>query len=100
MEPSIIGLSELNQSTSPTIVQQTNEGEQPTFSHILKSSLDRVNETQLKSEVKTNALVNGEIEDLHEVMVTAQKAAITLETTVQIQRKVIDAYNEVMRMQI
>ncbi|MFB4475749.1 flagellar hook-basal body complex protein FliE, partial [Oceanobacillus caeni] len=48
----------------------------------------------------TEALASGNIDDLHDVMITAQKASITLETTVQIQKKVIDAYNEIMRMQV
>ncbi len=48
----------------------------------------------------TNMLATGKLKDLHNVMITAQKASITLEMTVQIQQKVIDAYNEIMRMQV
>lgn len=70
------------------------------FADILKASIENVNETQLNSDQKTEALAMGEIDDLHEVMVAAQKASITLEATVQVQKKVIDAYNEIMRMQV
>ncbi|WP_414648360.1 flagellar hook-basal body complex protein FliE [Cerasibacillus sp.] len=70
------------------------------FAQVLKSTIEKVNNAQLLSDTKTEALAKGKIEHLHDVMITAQKASIALETTVQIQRKVIDAYNEIMRMQV
>lgn len=70
------------------------------FGDVLKQAIDHVNDAQVLSDKKTDALAAGKIDDLHDVMITAQKASITLETTVQIQRKVIDAYNEIMRMQV
>ncbi len=73
---------------------------QEKFANALKQAIENVNDAQQFSDKKTNALINGEINDLHDVMITAQKASITLETTVQIQQKAIDAYNEIMRMQV
>ncbi|WP_425339499.1 flagellar hook-basal body complex protein FliE [Lentibacillus salicampi] len=70
------------------------------FANKLKSAIDQVNEAQVASDKKTEALAKGEIEDLHNVMISAQKASVTLETSVQIQGKVTDAYNKIMRMQI
>ncbi|GAB3067366.1 flagellar hook-basal body complex protein FliE [Virgibacillus ainsalahensis] len=73
---------------------------QANFADTLKSAIDSVNNTQIKSDEKTNALAQGNIENLHDVMITAQKSSVALETTVQVQKKVVDAYNEVMRMSI
>lgn len=73
---------------------------QTSFANTLKTALEKVNDTQIASNQKTGALANGQIDDLHDVMITAQKASITLETSVQVQRKVIDAYNEIMHMQV
>lgn len=73
---------------------------QANFAQVLKSSLANMNHLEAISDEKTIALVNGEIEDLHEVMIAAQKASITVETTVQVQKRMIDAYNEIMRMQV
>ncbi|WP_188454393.1 flagellar hook-basal body complex protein FliE [Virgibacillus oceani] len=70
------------------------------FANMLKTAIGKVNEAQTASDKKTEQLATGQIDDLHDVMITAQKASITLETSVQIQRKVIDAYNEIMRMQV
>lgn len=87
-----------NQSmTSPAHSSGKNQGQ---FSNILKETIADVNESQIISDQKTETMARGEIDDLHDVMISAQKASISLETTVQVQKKVIDAYNEIMRMQV
>ena len=48
----------------------------------------------------TNKLITGEVEDLHQVMIAAQKASITLDLTIQVRNKVVEAYQEIMRMQM
>ncbi|WP_121605226.1 flagellar hook-basal body complex protein FliE [Virgibacillus sp. Bac332] len=70
------------------------------FAAALKNAINDVNQAQIASDQKTEALANRKIDDLHDVMITAQKASITLETTVQVQKKVVDAYKEVMSMQV
>lgn len=70
------------------------------FADTLKSAIEGVNNAQIASDKKTEGLAQGNVDDLHDVMIAAQKSSITLETTVQVQRKVIDAYNEIMRMQV
>lgn len=70
------------------------------FATELKTALNNVNKVEHESNIKTELFAAGKIDNLHDVMITAQKASITVETAVQIQQKVIDAYNEVMRMQI
>lgn len=70
------------------------------FSNTLKAAIEGVNDLQNVSDKQTAAFINGDNEDLHQVMIAAQKASITLETTVQVQKKAIDAYNEMMRMQV
>ncbi|RPF55999.1 flagellar hook-basal body complex protein FliE [Aquisalibacillus elongatus] len=85
-----------NKSLNQVTPSQTHEQ----FSNVLKDAINKVNETQQVSDQKTNALVNGEINDLHEVMIASQKASVSLQTATQIQSKAIDAYKEVMRMQL
>lgn len=70
------------------------------FSNILKSAIEHVNKVENEANIKTEQLATNKIEDLHDVMITAQKASITVEAAVQVQQKVIDAYNEMMRMQV
>lgn len=87
--------------TNNTLQKPISPGEvQQKFSDALKGAIENLNKIQNESDMKTEALAKGEINDLHDVMITAQKSSIMLETTVQIQKKAIDAYNEIMRMQI
>ena len=80
--------------------QITENSGKPSFSDMLKKSLEAVNEAQLNSDRLTNALAAGQNVELHDVMIAAQKASILLEATVEFRNKVIEAYQEVMRMQI
>lgn len=84
----------------PSVQNPNSKIKQTNFSDVLKKAIEDVNAHQVVSDQKTEAFALGQITDLHDVMITAQKANITLETAVQIQKKVIDAYNEVMRMQV
>lgn len=100
MTPSIFNIGS-QQAVLPAGQAKRTPGEaQASFANALKGAIDHLNEVQTQSDRKTEGLAAGKVEDLHDVMITAQKASITLETAVQLQRKVIDAYNEVMRMQV
>ncbi|MDF0725191.1 flagellar hook-basal body complex protein FliE [Cytobacillus sp. S13-E01] len=80
-------------------VTTPNEAHQA-FSGMLKDAINSVNDAQLKSDEMTVKLAKGENVDLHEVMIAAEKASVTLQTTLEIRNKVIEAYQEVMRMQV
>lgn len=71
---------------------------QKTFSETLKNAISAVNNQQIQSDEITNKLINGENVDLHEVMIAAEKANVTLNATVEVRNKVIEAYQEIMRM--
>ena len=73
---------------------------QQTFANNLKEAIASVNDQQITSDTMTNKLINGENVELHEVMIAAQKASISLNATMQIRNKVIEAYQETMRMSI
>jgi flagellar hook-basal body complex protein FliE len=73
---------------------------QQNFAAQLKNAIEKVNEAQVVSDQKTIALAQGKIDNLHEVMIASQKASIMLQTTVEVQGKAIEAYKEIMRMQI
>jgi flagellar hook-basal body complex protein FliE len=81
-------------------LQNNSAGTQTKFANFLKDSINELNDTQVKSIDSTNKLVKGDNIDLHNVMIDAEKANITLQTAIEIRNKVIDAYQEIMRMQM
>lgn len=70
------------------------------FENYLKDALDKVNDKQVEAEKATMDLVTGQAQDIHQVMITTEEARLTLELAVQIRNKLVDAYQEIMRMQI
>lgn len=70
------------------------------FGQQFKQTLEKVNTAQNTSDKLTNQLVTGEVKDVHEVMIASQKASLSLQLTVQVRNKVVEAYQEVMRMQL
>jgi flagellar hook-basal body complex protein FliE len=73
---------------------------QKSFASVLKDSINQVNKSQLEADSMTEKLAQGENVDLHQVMITQQKANITLQATLEVRNKVIEAYQEMMRMQV
>lgn len=70
------------------------------FGDFLKAALNKVNQTQLEAEQITKDFVLGNDVELHQVILATEKAELALQLTIQIRNKVIEAYQELMRMQI
>ncbi len=70
------------------------------FVETLKAAVDDVNTTQLDADKAVERLQTGESKNLHEVMIAMEKADISLRLTVQMRNKALDAYQEIMRMQV
>jgi flagellar hook-basal body complex protein FliE len=71
-----------------------------TFADMLGNAIGQVNQAQIQSDQAAQGLINGDDVNLHNVMIAAEKAQITLGTAVEVRNKVIDAYQSVMRMQV
>ena len=71
------------------------------FANILKSSLDSVNSQQQQAGQLSKAYTMGDDSvNLSDVMISAQKANIALQTTIQVRNKLVSAYTEIMNMQV
>ena len=71
-----------------------------TFTDLLRQSLGKVNDLQLESDDWAQRFATGETDNIHQVMIAAQKADIALQLATAVRAKIMDAYNEIMRMQI
>lgn len=85
--------SDKTQKTAPATAQKQ-------FSQYLKKAIAEVNQSQIEADQLTQRLVHGEPVQLHDVMIATQKASITLNLALEVRNKVVEAYQEVMRMQI
>ncbi len=78
----------------------TTENTGTSFSDLLKDAIGQVEDVQTENNVNSLQLLSGESTDIHTALIAAQKAELTFNLAVQVRNKVIDAYNEVMRMQL
>ena len=70
------------------------------FKNILSEELQGVNQLQMQSDEMTKQLILGETDNVHDVMIKTQEAVLALQMTVQVRNKVVEAYQEIMKMQI
>ena len=70
------------------------------FKEFLLESLEKVNADQNKAEAMDQALILGEVDNIHDVMIASQKAELSLSFAIEIKNKVLDAYKEIMRIQM
>ncbi|OGS99665.1 MAG: flagellar hook-basal body complex protein FliE [Gallionellales bacterium RIFCSPLOWO2_12_FULL_59_22] len=71
------------------------------FAAVLKSSLDNVAQAQAKSEAMQKAFVLGDQSvSLSDTMIEMQKASISFQTSVQARNKIVQAFNDIMHMQV
>lgn len=80
---------------------QANEAkEDQKFSNILNDAIDYIKETEAESNAASEALLTGASDDIHTALIASQKAEIAVSYAVQIRNKMIDAYNDIMNMQV
>jgi len=82
--------------TAPGETGQTGKS----FADTLKEAVGNVNELQKSSDKSMQALATGKTDNVADVMISAEKAEIALKVMVQVRNKIIDAYQEVMKMQV
>ena len=70
------------------------------FGDALKSALGSVNDMQLDAGHEMQRLVSGENVDLHEVMISSAEAGVAFDLMMEIRNKLVDAYQEIQRMNI
>lgn len=90
----------LEQQIKPESERQPGEGEEVSFKETLKRFTDDVNKLQLNAEEATQKLVAGEVENIHQVMVAMSEADASFRLMMEMRNKILEAYREIMRMQV
>ena len=71
------------------------------FAQVLQNSIAQVNQTQQQAEtMAANFAAGDNSANLHEVMVSLQKANLSFQEMVQVRNKLVTAYHDVMNMSI
>jgi flagellar hook-basal body complex protein FliE len=97
------GIDRLSESRSTdTKIQAGDDAAAPgsTFGDLLKGALNDANQDQITANNATQELIAGRSRDLHGTILSVEKADISFRLLTQVRNKVIDAYREIMKMQV
>lgn len=105
MQIEAIGKEVLGSGSTSTSLELPKGRETPspggaTFSSILQESLDKVNSDQVQADTAIKELVAGRSKNIHETLLTIERADTSLKLMMQVRNKILDAYKEIMRMQV
>lgn len=74
--------------------------EDKSFGEMLSDSIKKVESLQRKADTMTMDLATGKSENITETMIAVSKAEIAFQLMTQVRNKAINAYNEIMKMQV
>jgi flagellar hook-basal body complex protein FliE len=77
-------------------VQGTGKG----FGDMVSKAIDNVQQTQGTADDLATKAATGDLTDVHDYMLAATQASVTTELTVAVRNKAVEAFNDIMRMQV
>lgn len=97
-----ISISTLPQEISlPTAIPiLKGEVNSDTFKDTLSKFVQSVNDLQSKAADAETSFLKGEITDVHQVMIAVEEASVAFELLMEIRNKLLDSYQQVVRMSI
>jgi len=70
------------------------------FTALLAQALRGVNSLQQQADLAAERVATGDAEDLHEAVIALEKADLALRLTAQVTQRAVEAYQEVLHMQL
>jgi len=99
-----IGNVRLNGAMDPGRLYNQNSGVKsktgPSFANKLEDALKSVDSSQVNRDQTIDKMVTGEVSEVHDVMIAAEEAQLAFEMMLEVRNKLLEAYTEVMRMQV
>lgn len=81
-------------------IQNKKENKGQAFTDMFREKLNETNQLKKSSSEISASFAAGETDNVHDVMIAAEKAKVAVNLTTAVQTKVLDAYNEIMRLQV
>ncbi len=94
-----IGSQRIQINAQPEL-RQGGEGGRPEFSDLVKDFVRDVNDMKAQAGQAIDMLVTGEAADVHQVMVAVEEAGIAMDLMLEIRNRLLEGYQELIRMQV
>ena len=93
-------LNKINANKQTDANSNSNSSVATSFMDTLKTALDNVNDKQLQSDSLTQSFIRGDKVDVHQVMIASEEAKQSIEMAVQIRNKLVEAFQEINKLQL
>jgi flagellar hook-basal body complex protein FliE len=70
------------------------------FSNLLSNMVSEVNDKQISASQTVNAMQSGQNVSLHQAVIAMEEANVSFQLMVEVRNKLLDSYQELMRMQV
>ncbi len=95
-------INQISNNPLTTIINENKKTEKKdsNFMDLIKNYIDDVNEKQIDSDKTIERFLKGEEKDITKVVLAMEKADVSLQLFLQIRNKLVQAYQDIMRMQV
>lgn len=90
----------LNQNAEKVAGQTGDKNFIADFGNMLQNELNKVDGQQFKAEESMKGLFTGEVKDLHQVLIAMEEAGLSMQYTLEVRNRLLEAFQEIMRMQV
>ncbi len=98
--PVAVPILEKGTPVAPSAPAGTDAGKSESFSDIFGKAMQNLNDIQLNADETVKKFLTGEVTDLHTVVIALEKAKLSMQLAVEVRNKLIEAYQEISRMQV
>jgi flagellar hook-basal body complex protein FliE len=95
-----ISLPAVASAAAPVAAPAKTPGTGTEFASLLSAAIGRVDQTNKATEGTIDRYLSGENEEIHDMVLATQRNELQFELFLQMRNKVVQAYQEVMRMQL
>jgi len=100
-----LAVDQIGKFTPPLLPEATKAPQQKqpqgaSFSDTISKFINDVDQLQRDAGEAIDKLASGESTDLHQVMIAVEKADVSFDLLMEIRNKMLEAYHEIMRMQV
>lgn len=92
----LLSAESLTPQTKPAAEPAPSQG--PSFSDVLSNAMATVEKDQVNAAEAVTKLATGEITDVAQVMIASERANLSLGLAIQVRNKLLEAYQDIMRM--
>lgn len=83
-----------------SLAKSESKGQENLFADVFREAVENVKKTDQQFQAEQYLLATGQSDDLHNLTIASTKAQLSIDLMVQLRNKALEAYNEMMRINL